>query len=334
MATPWYPSQSGMPAPAPAGNPNGWQTQWTPNMQQDAINYGASHPQWQGYNQIMSGSTPQQIMQGLAPSPGSMPGVSGAQAGATDPNGLQTIFALLQGQNAPENQAIDTLKQQLGIDVGNETKLTGLKEGDLRASTGITMARANKMIANAQAHIQNVAEQRGIVGQLYGEANKQAGLQYGQERANLLSDATARGAVNAHGTVATFQNQYGQFANQLAGNLTQKNKSMSDLALEEKDAQNTAAQYGLDKQMLTEKLNNGLQQLGIQGQIDLGSLFKQSAGLDAQKAQLAQGMISQLISLGQSNPNFLNQIPGLFGNQAPGSAPTQQFNAGAGRRVQ
>lgn len=313
--------------PAPAQNPNAWQNQWTPEMGQMAMRYGAAHPDWQGYQQIMAGSTPAQIMAGTAPAP-SGPG-AGSSMGGT---GLNAIWSLLQGQNAPQNQAIDLMKQQLGLDVGNETKLTGLKEGDLRASTGITMARAQKMVANAQAHVENATQGMGFAKQLYGEANQAAKLQYASDRANLLSDATARGAVNAHGTVDQFGRQYQGFANTLAQNLTQRNKSLSDLQLERRDAQNTAAQYGLDEQMLREKLNNGLQQLGIQGQIDLGSLFKQAAGLDAQKAGLANGMISQLINLAEANPSFMNQLPGLMGG-APGSPPTQGFAIGGNRRV-
>lgn len=300
-----------------AGGSNGFNPNWQSSpqtlqtAQQDALRYGQSHPQWQGYQQIMQGSTPSQIMAGQA-SGVQLPGQD-ASSGMT---GLQGLWSMLQGSNAPQDQAIDALKQQLGLDVGNEAKLTSLKQGDLRASTGIEMARANKMIQGAQDVIQNVGQQRGFVDQLYNQSNKQAGLEYGQNRANLLSDATARGAVNSHGTVSTFQNQYNQFANQLAGNTTQKNKSLADLNLQEKQAQNVAQQYGMDKTELQQKLSNGLQQLGISGQIDLGNLFQQASSLDAQKAGVAQGMITQLIQYAQGNPNLMNQLPGFMSGGA------------------
>lgn len=329
MATNWndpnqYPGTTG-------GNPqpNAWQNQWSPQMGQDAINYGSAHPQWQGYSQIMSGYTPNQIMQGQAPMAGAA-SATGQQQGGT---GLNEIFAMLQGANAPQGQAIDLLKQQLGIDAGNETKLTGLKEGDLQAQTSIGMARANKLIQNAQAQIANIGVQKGIVGQLYGQANKQAGLQYGASRDALMSDATARGAVSAHGTVSQFQNQYGQFANQLAGNLTQRNKSLADLQLQDQQANNVAQQYGIDKTALQEKLQNGMQQLGVQGQIDLGDLFKQATSLDAQKAGSAQSVIQQLLGMAEQNPSLMNQLPGLMGG-SQGSAPSQQFNGGSSHMVQ
>lgn len=330
MANPWVPPNQ-VP---PTVNGNAWQYQSTPNMQQDAINYGATHPNWQGYQQIMGGATPAQIMTGQVPS-GIPQGSASALAGtgqSTDGSSLQAIWALLQGQNAPQNQAIDTLKQQLGIDVGNETKLTGLKESDLQASTAITMARANKMIQNSELTAQNAKAGMGFTNQLYGEQNKQAGLQYGAQRAALLSDATARGAVNAHGTVGQFQNQYGEFQNQLAGNLTSRNKSLADLQLQESQAQNVAQQYGLDKQALQEKLTNGMQQLGIQGQIDLGDLFKQASSLDAQKAGLAQGMISQLIGLAQGNPSLMNQLPGFMAGGTGSSAGGQGNTVSVGGR--
>lgn len=334
MAYSWPPSQ--YPTPGSVSQPaqpnpaaNAWQNQWTPNMGQYAINYGAANPQWQGYSQIMAGYTPNQIMQGQAPSPSALSSSASGSGGSS----LDEIFNMLQGQNAPQDQAIDLLKQQLGIDTGNETKLTGLKESDLQAQTNIGMARANKLIQNAQDEIANIGKQRGLVGQVYNEANQSAKLTYTQDRANLLSDATARGAVNAHGTVSQFQNQYGQFTNQLASNTTSKNKSLADLQLQEQQAQNVAQQYGIDKTSLQEKLSNGLQQLGVQGQIDLGDLFKQATSLDAQKAGNAQSVIQQLLGMAEQNPSLMNQLPGFLGGST-GSAPAQSFSGGSGHRLQ
>lgn len=323
------PAQPGYPTSG-STSANAWQNQWTPQMGQDAINYGASHPAWQGYSQIMAGYTPNQIMQGQAPSPSSL-GASTQQQGGSS---LDEIFAMLQGQNAPQNQAIDLLKQQLGIDVGNETKLTGLKESDLKATTAVGMARANKLIQNSQDEIANIGKQRGFVGQVYNEANQAAKLSYQSDRANLLSDATARGAVGAHGTVDQFGRQYENFANQLASNTTGKNKSLADLQLQEQQANNVAQQYGIDKNALQEKLSNGLQQLGVQGQIDLGDLFKQATSLDAQKAGNAQSVISQLLGMAEQNPSLMNQLPGFLGGGSGGSAPAQSFAGGSGHRMQ
>lgn len=243
------------------------------------------------------------------------------------------MWSALQAQNGPQQVGYQLIGQQLLRDQGLQTQLTGLNKQNLTDQTNITLNRANKMIANAQAEYQHAKTGEGFVQQLYGQANKQAGIQYGAQRESLLSDATARGAVNAHGTIGQFTNQYENFQNQLAGNLTQKNRSISDLRLQEEQAQNLSQQFGLDKIALVDRLHNGLAQIGLQGQINAGDILKAIYGNDANKAALAQNLVQQFIGMGQNNPGLMGGPSGAQSspNPTPGQGPQQQFHAGSGR---
>ncbi len=342
MATPWW-EQNGQPgwAAQAQGQPqpfnqaandqaNAWQNQMTPTMFAHGQRYGAMHPDWQGYRAEAAGFTPNQIMQGQSPDFAAQD----AQAQGEQKNGLDALWSMLQGSAAPGNASIDLMKKQLLLDTKNTGALTGLKQKDLQQTTDIGLRRADAQIAAVGGDIANVGKNKGFVNQLYGQANKGDALNYGRQRDALLSDATARGAVNAHGTVGQFKNQYETFTNQLAGNLTQRNKSLSDLAQEQRHLETTAKMYGFDKEDLQNKLTNGMAQLGLQGQIDLGQLFKQSASLDAQKAANAQSVINTLIGYAGGNHELLKGLPG-FGapQQRTGSVPPQSVNMGGGRRV-
>lgn len=315
-----------------------------PMVSQSPLNSGpqpAGTPDWQSYSAASQNYTPHQSF--VPPQTFNPPGMQNvsagagtlaSQLGAPDTSGMQALYSLLMGQNAPQTQADNTALGLLGEQGNLESQILGLNAGGLKAESNIQMNRANKMTANAQAQERRAMEEPAFINQIYQQANTQAGLQYGAARNALLSDATARGAVNAHGTVGQFQNQYGQFANQLAQNLTTKNRSLADQQLALEQARNLEQQYGLDKQDIIQRMNNGLSVMGLQGQLDHVDLLKAMNGLDADKAGMAKSVIDQAMQLGLANPAFMQYFMNQQGPQvAPGQGPSPTFNAG-NRRVQ
>lgn len=306
-------TQLGSPGNTPWSNTYG---------QGGATAYGVSAAQQGGFNSTGQWQGPP------APSNASfaaqLQGSAGPSGASSGMNGAD-LFAALQGSVAPQQAQYDLMGKQLLLNTNQNTQMTGLNQQNLRDQTSIQMARANKMIENSQASFAHAKAGEGFVNQLYGEANKSAGIQYGAQRASLLSDATSRGAVNAHGTIGQFGNQYQAFQNQLMGNTTQRNQSMSDLKLAEQQATNLGQQYGLDKVALTDRLTNGLATIGLQGQINASDILKNLYGNDANKAQLSQTVITALLGDVQQNPSLMGTGgPGNGG--APGGGVVQPVN--------
>lgn len=128
------------------------------------------------------------------------------------------------------------------------------------------------------------------------------------------SDATARGAWFA--PMRGIRNDDIRFDTQMAGDRARLgydrdtqalNSREGQLGLDEKgldianrELDNQAAKLGLNRDQLRATLDQGIAQLGLQGQISTNQLMNQLASGDLQHAQLIQGILQDIMSSGMA----------------------------------
>lgn len=156
-----------------------------------------------------------------------------------------------------------------------------------------------------------------------------------------ISDATARGAVQAYGTREDMQ----AIADQLKNNLDTTNlgregarisNQRANLSLQEQRAQDKdrqaalqaqAKDYGLDAQDFRNQLDLGLKKLGLDAYINSNQLMDAYNSASQENRTQVQGIVSQAM-------NYSNMFPSTNPNLKPSTGNTiRQYSAGGGARV-
>lgn len=196
-------------------------------------------------------------------------------AGALDTQGLSLQEQKLRGDIAAKQKenALDTR------DVSAKRKRLGMEPGFIERAFGLdTREQAN--------------------------AEGKARDQYSTGLRNLYSDATARGALTTKGA----RDQRGDLASQLMRNLEDvgvargrsqlgKERSLADTQQAQALLDTEAQKIGLSGQDLQRQLDQGLAQLGLQGQINGMDLAVALASTDVEKVKAASQVTQMLAAL-------------------------------------
>ena len=262
----------------------------------------------------------QQILQDQLARQRSQLGMIGVEADYQSANAQRDYSLALQGLGLD--------RQALGVESGlNKTQLANL--GKLRGILTKQYGLQGEVLANQMAG--------------FAISEKDMKDQAGRKQWDLRSDLTQRGAFN------TVANERGtgrinrDLATGLAGlNVDRTGASLSYrnnvLGLDEKgigyDNQQAGLQarlsgigidfsrLGLSEQQLANSLQDGLHQIGLNGQLSLNSLLDAIGGTNVQQSQVASTMVQYLLSLGNYTPQQLALLyPALGIKTGGGSNP-------------
>jgi hypothetical protein len=87
---------------------------------------------------------------------------------------------------------------------------------------------------------------------------------------------------------------------------------------------------GLDAEKLTNNLNDGLRQIGLEGMVSINGLLDAIGGTNAQQAQLATNILTQVLGFADLPPDALAQLAAALGISL---TPKPQTDAGSAPRA-
>ena len=193
---------------------------------------------------------------------------------------LDRLRAILGKQYGLQGEALDNTLAQLGIDEAKLRDMAKRQTFDLRSNL------------TARGAFSTIANERGT-----GRIDRD--LVYGL------------GGINNQRTAADIANR---------GNLLGLDEKgigydNQELGLQARLANNglDLQQIGLNEEKLTNSLNDGLRQIGLEGMVSINGLLDAIGGTNAQQAQLATTILGQILGYADLPPETLAQLAAAMG---------------------
>ena len=213
---------------------------------------------------------------------------------------LDRLRAILGKQYGLQGEALDNTLAQLGIDEAKLRDMAKRQTFDLRSNL------------TARGAFSTIANERGT-----GRINRD--LVYGL------------GGINNQRTAADIAHR----GNILGLDEKGIGYDNQELGLQARLANNglDLQQIGLNEEKLTNSLNDGLRQIGLEGMVSINGLLDAIGGTNAQQAQLATTILGQILGYAELPPDALAQLAAAMGlNITPGARPDSSYAGGSYRR--
>jgi hypothetical protein len=214
--------------------------------------------------------------------------VSPQQAAGIDPNAAGLLGGLSQFLIGPAQQALGAQTGQIGTQLGLSGTMLSQQAAQQQLEAGYSQQSLG--LQGSDLALQQAAEQAnagpgGFQSQQSALTGAEQAYQFGQAQRALRSGATAAGSVNTAGTQQSWSDllaNYG-FQQKQAGLTTAEQQSAYKTSMAQ--LSNAAKQLGISSQEVQSRLQNAINQIGLQGYMDV------SGAMQAVQ-QLQQGFIT------------------------------------------
>lgn len=241
-------------------------------------------------------------------------GLANAQ-GATEAGYLNTNADVERRRLGLKGQGIDLQKQGNQIDIGANARQPGfLTHLHDIAGRGFDLNRQQNVAQNRQGNFQLFNQSVGAGNVLMGGYNVQR---------NELAQQLMRNQVGVNLSQEEETAKYGE-------NMARTEDERQKLQLTNKQLDLDSQSLGLDREDLENKLQQGLERLGLSTSITVRDLYDQINSNNLDKAIAAKKRWNDAINASDAWAGF---YPGQAASMGPPSAPEREYPGGGGNRV-